>query len=475
MDNRTGPLKIAVLSSSLLTERMFLFSSFLPTMLAEAEVHLWTTSTTNISEATAHPDLCVEAFPEIRPFKEFPYNYLRRLNEYTWDFTQRPPSRMSMMRHVRDKSVRTHIKALKAPARLLSALHLERPLENWLERFLLTYDRSPEARERLRALMPDVLVSSGTFRYEEPAIVAAAKTLGIPVMALITSWDNPSTKNRMVFQYDGYLVWSEQMQRDMHHFFPQSREVPMYLTGAPQFDVFFQERFTQTREEFCRAQGLDPALPIILYAMGSPNLFKEHFTVLDLAESVRRGELGEVQLLVRPHPVHDDGSEMQRLRNFGGRIVVQQTRQPDHYVANRSQDETQIVEWVNTFRHAAIVVNFSSTAAIDGAIFDKPIVNLNYDPDPEQSRAGLAAELNTSWTHFKPIAQSGALWLVNNPREMVEAVRGYLAHPERHRQERRGIAQFVCGPLDGKAGERMARAIIQFARNDSRFGNEDSQ
>ena len=86
-------LRIVILSSSLLTERMFIHSSFAGaiTMKGEAEWHLWTTAV-NERRLESPEGLRIEPFPAIRPFREFPYNYLRRFNEYVWDFRLQPPS-----------------------------------------------------------------------------------------------------------------------------------------------------------------------------------------------------------------------------------------------------------------------------------------------------------------------------------------------------------------------------------------------
>ncbi|MCI0660766.1 MAG: hypothetical protein L0220_06805, partial [Acidobacteria bacterium] len=404
----TAPLKTVILSSSLLTERMLFYSSFLPSLKGKIEASLWTTSERNLDFKSANgiPHVTVESFPAVRPFKEFPYNYLRRLNEFSWDYSMRPPSRTGAIRRLRDRETRLYTRALKLPARIIAMLKMENSFEDWLEGVLLSYPRTPEGARRLAAATPDMLVTTGTFRYEEPAITATAIKLGIPTLALITSWDNPSTKNRMVFKYDGYLVWSEQMREHLYQFFPYTRQAPVYVIGAPQFDVFFQPRFHEPREVFCERQRLDPALPIVMYALGSPNLFRENASVLHLAEHVARGELGDVQLLVRPHPLFDGGLDIARLSQLRPRVVVQETGQTGLSVPARAQNEDEIRDWVNTFRHAAVIVNLSSTAAIDGAIFDRPVVNLDYDPEPGQSRQGLVNEINHSWTHFKPIAES---------------------------------------------------------------------
>lgn len=461
---------VVLLTSSLLTDRMFLYTRFLDVLNGEVPTTVW--ATTAGKESFRHlwdaAPATVESFPEVRPFRDFPHNYLRRLNEYVWDFHQRPPSRLSMMRHVRDKTRARHIRALKLPARVLARIGMGGPLEDWLEQLMLAYPRSPETLARLKTLRPAALVTTGPFRYEEPAIVAVAKNLGIPTLALITSWDNLSTKARMVLKYDGYLLWSEQMRRDLHHFYPDTVRVPSYVIGAPQFDAFFQPRFHRPRQDFWVSQGLDPALPVIVYALGSPNFLHEHHGAVYLAERVARGDLGDVQVLIRPHPVFDNGKEAEALRGFGPRVVVQRTGTAGAALKERSQDECQIAEWVNTFRHADVLVNLSSTVVVDAAIFDRPVVNLNYDPEPGRPNQELVKDANHRWTHFKPVAESGGVWLVNEPEEMVEAVRGYLRHPELHREQRRWVAEYVCGPLDGRSGERMAQAVLEFTRTAGR-------
>jgi hypothetical protein len=458
---------VLLLSSSLFIDRILLYTRLLSRLGRAATVKVWATSaqSPHSREVWGARSAPVEDFPAVSPFKEFPYNYLRRLNEFVWDFRQRPPSRLSMMRHLWDKTQKPRVRALKLPARALALVRAERPLEDRLERLLLSYQRSPEASERLRADPPAVVVTTGPYQFEQPAVVAAAKNLGIPTLAFIPSWDNVSTKNRLTFKYDGYLVWSEQTKRELHHFYPYTRRVPVYVVGAPQFDPFFQERFRQSRAEFCAGQGLRPELPIILYAISSPNVFREHHGALYLAERVARGDLGDLQMIIRPNPIHDFVEVAELARKFSPRVIMQRTSESGLALTARSQSERQVTEWVNTFRHADVVVNLSSTVTVDAAIFDRPVVNLDYDPEPGRPRQALVKEVNHRWTHFKPIAESGGVWLANVPEEVVAAVRTYLAHPGLHREGRRWIAEYVCGYLDGRCGERMAEAILDFVHH----------
>ena len=464
--------RILLLSTSLLTDRVFLYTRFLDRLAQFASVTVWANSV----KLPRHRDLWrtsraeIEDFPGVLPFREFPHNFFRRLNEFVWDYRHLPPSRLSMWEHVRRREPRS-LRALRGPARFLALLRAERALERHLNKLLLSYPRSPEATQRLASMCPDVVITTGPFQYEQPAVVAAARNLGIPVLAFIPSWDNVSTKNRMVFKYDGFIAWSDQTREDLHRFYPDSCEVPIYVVGAAQLDVFFQKRFHLTREAFCADSGLRPELPIIVYAVGSPNFLKEHHGALDMAARVARGDLGDVQMIVRPHPLHDNGAMESQLREFYPRVVVQRTAQVDLALNARSQDECQIKEWVNTFRHADVVINLSSTVAVDAAILDRPVVNLDYDPEPGQPNQALVKDVNHSWTHFKPIAESGGVWLANDPEEVVEAVTTYLSNPGLHRDRRRWIAEYVCQHLDGRSGERMAEAILDFTFNHAKARN----
>lgn len=458
-----------LLTCQLLTDRMLLYSSWLTALASQGDPITWVTDLDDPVKQNAWAEApgIVESFPEVSPYRER-YNLVRRFNEFTWDYHLRPPSRLSIRKHVREKKRAAAVKMLYGPARLAAAIGLARPIERSLEMLLLGFERSSQARKKLIDLKPDVVITTDPFSYLEPAIVAEAKRLGIKTLAVVTSWDNLSTKNRMVFQYDGYILWSEQMRKDLHRFYPYTRDVPSYVVGAPQFDVFFQERFQQSRERFCLDQGLRPDKPIIVYTLGSPNFLRELPGAVEFARRLAQRNPKDAQLLVRPHPMFFNGKELEAFHDLPENIQVQ-TSGGGRRLTSQVQSGPDIVNWVNTFRHADVLVNLSSTTAIDAAIFDRPVINLDFDPEAGQPNQMLIDDINHRWTHFKPIAESGGMWLVKNYDEMMDAVEAYLENPELHKEKRRWMAEYVCGDLDGNAGERMAEAIFDFVKSNQRL------
>ncbi len=460
-----GKKKILIATSALLIDRMLIYSTFADRIKNEADVTIWAASKANNSTASVwdQVDLKVEAYPHVVPYKIFPYTYMRRLNEAIWDNKQKIPGRLTMNKFNTKRDGRFSKKVVNVTGKILSYLNIHNFTERFVERVIINnHSRSPEAAKRLLELNPDVVLITSPIWWVDPAVVVEAKRLGIPVLTMIPSWDNLSTKARLLYRYDGFLLWSGELERQLLEYYPYTRNVPIYKTGAPQFDVFFKEEFFITKEEFCSHYGLDPSKPIILYALGSPGFFKEDDGAVEFAKRVENNEMGDIQVIVRPHPVHNNSLLSSKFAGFKSKIVVQETANNSIQSEQRSMEVWQVKEWVNTFRHIDLVIQLSSTVSIDASFFDKPVINVAFDPEIGQPNKETLDDINHKWVHFKPIFESGAIRNVNNYDEMVEWVNIYLANPSLDSENRKNILTFVCGYIDGHCGERVAEAIFTF-------------
>ena len=110
---------ILLLTSSLLTDRTYLYTELLACLSRFSQVKIWATSMQNprYQEAWAQAAAVVEAFPQVAPFREVPHNSLRRLNEFVWDFRLRAPSRLSMIQKVRNRATQAFRQAAQAVGR----------------------------------------------------------------------------------------------------------------------------------------------------------------------------------------------------------------------------------------------------------------------------------------------------------------------------------------------------------------------
>ena len=454
--------EILILSTSLLDDRKLVYSGVIDHLTDQVGVNIWAASRRNpgTREMWSGVSAAVSSFPEIVPFREFPYAYLRHVNNAAWLVSRPTAAHAGVERLIKQPNRKPLVRAASALGRGLGRAFLSEALERSVNHLCRRYPRSPEGGKWLESLRPSLVVSTCPVRSAEPAIIAEAQRLRIPTAVVIHSFDNLTTKPRMLYDYDAYLVWSEQMKHELEYLYPRAVEKPIHVVGAPQFDVFRSDRFRVTREGFCGRMGLDPNRPIIVYALGSPRLFPgEWIAPFELAKVLQEARFRQAQLVIRPHPNFNDRKLREYFASCPG-VVIQSAREWDRPLEERYHDEEAIVEWTGTFQHADVVVNMSSTATIDAALLDTPVVNIDFDPNPDGVNRELIHEVNHRWEHFKPVAESGAVWLASDHESVADGVCHYLDNPASHREARARIAESVCGFTDGECGRRMAEALL---------------
>jgi hypothetical protein len=248
------------------------------------------------------------------------------------------------------------------------------PGRRFVERGLDAMDRAiptDAAIDRwLAEQQPDLVLLSPLIELGSPQLdlLKSAQQRRLRTALAVWSWDHLTSKARLRQCPDRVLVWNETQRNEaiVLHGVPAERIV---VTGAQCFDHWFDRRPSRTREQFCRDVGLDPSRPFVLYVCsalfrGSPS---EAAFVCRWAEHLRRSASPLVNgagILVRPHP--------QRMYEWDG------IRLPDGvaFRGGHPIDEAGRDEYFDALYHAAAVVGLNTSALIEGAIVDRPVLTL---------------------------------------------------------------------------------------------------
>ena len=302
----------------------------------------------------------------------------------------------------------------------------------------------------------------------EMVLMEAANMAGITTAVMIRSRDNLAAKIQHLPDAAAYVVWSEVTRRVLHRIYPEVPAERVHVTGSPQFDRHLDPTYRLPREEFFRRMGLDPGRPLVVYTCATPTLVPQEIDIVQhLADAVAAGEVRRgkerAQLLVRGHP-----------RGFGSSVpLLRQPRQdvavfPAPGMAEYRSDahEAQVVRLIledeavhlATLAYQNVQVNVSGTMTVDSAILDKPVVNVFFDVPPGIP-AGLSVRRFYQRSDYRPIVESGGVRLARSPRQCVELINEYLENPHLDADGRAWIRDNDCGPLDGRAGERVARIL----------------
>ena len=319
----------------------------------------------------------------------------------------------------------------------------------------------------LRELRP-ALVFNGSHIHSPASArpLAAARHLGIPTAGFIFSWDNLTSRGRITDHYDYYLVWHQRMRNELLRYYPDVSPNRVFITGTPQFDFHFKTEFALSRAEICRQMGLDPARPFILYTTGVAGHFpEEHHTVEFVARSIQR-MMPAPQLLVRTY-IKGTSPEMMALagKNLPG-VVFPPVLWKNDALTPMYED---ISIYSSLLRHCSLGINAASTVSLELMMFDKPVINLGFDPPGTTLGRWSRFDRHLGLDHYKPVADSGAVMIARSTSDLESMIRDAFHTPGRQADARRKFLQDTFGDtLDGNSARRVTDTLVSLVRQETR-------
>ena len=117
----------------------------------------------------------------------------------------------------------------------------------------------------------------------------------------------------------------------------------------------------------------------------------------------------------------------------------------------------------NTLRHVALGINVASTVSLELCMFDKPVINVGYNP-PGMNISPLDYARYYDFDHYRPVVQSGAVTVAWTEDEMQQLLRKALTQPQADRAKRQMLIESMFGHrLDGYSGTRVAHCLVKLA------------
>jgi len=320
--------------------------------------------------------------------------------------------------------------------------------------------RNQDCISLLKKIKPD-LVFNGSHIHSWIArpLMHAAKKLGIKTATFLFSWDNLTSQGRILPYYDYYMVWNDDIKKDLLRIYHKISPRQVLVTGTPQFDFHFNKEIFSTREKYAQSIGADPAKPIIMYTTGMINLYPfEEIIVERIADMLQKMEV-KPQLVVRLYP-KDTTGRYDALKERRKDIIFPEIIWERNYFTPMPED---LVTYSNMLLHCDVGINASSTVSLELCMFDKPVINIGYNP-PGVDIFPKDYAIIYQWDHYKPLTDSGALDIAWKEEEMYGLITNALGHPEHKRKERKKLVENFFGPyLDGKSYLRIAEKLLELA------------
>lgn len=292
----------------------------------------------------------------------------------------------------------------------------------------------PPDKQIVRSLQekkPDVVVvSPANMRFsEEVEYIKAARSVGIPTVVLVYSWDNLTTKGLYAVVPDLLMAWNQAHLSEAVsiHKVPVSNTV---IVGSTFFDKWFDaDHLLMSREELCRRVGIDPEKPFITYLGSSANIARDETWLVErIIEGIRNHpdkKISQIGIIVRPHPAN--AKIYERIDSDG--VVVW----PRHGALPESEISQK--EFFSTLTHCIGTIGINTSGMIDALVLDRPCISIMV---PEYEKTQLQV------VHFKHLLASRAVQITKDVSESVAMIQSLLSGKDESREFRRQfISSFV--------------------------------
>jgi len=327
--------------------------------------------------------------------------------------------------------------------------------------FRLVYaklDPGDEFDELFRCYRPDLFFSTDIYDIWDMKLVRAAKRHHTPVVGMVRSWDNVTSKTLLNIIPDYMLVNAGRIREELIAYGDIPAE-KITIIGVPHYDHYRDPNERTPRSDFIKQFGLDPTKPLILfvppsdrYLKGDPVAPLVMETVVPLGASmlIRMPLVGKSELEgMKPPP----NVAFDMPSNSSEFTEVHFDRAADRHLADSLSASDLVIAW-------------ASSMIIDAVVFDKPVVLVGFDKNPRHY--GNSIQQYYDYDHQKRIIETGGCWLAESPEELATIVREYLQDPSRDRAGRVAIVREYCDVLDGKSGVRLADVLVGVLARDVR-------
>jgi len=301
---------------------------------------------------------------------------------------------------------------------------------------------------------PSLIFSTDIQNEYDIRLIVEAKSRLVPVVSMIRSWDNLTSKGLIRHIPQKLLVHSAIISDEaisMHDIPRESIEI----TGIPHYDFYVTNQRTE-REIFFTRIGGDSRKKMLLFVPVGDRYISSNTVDGDILDIIDKNLPHDFQILVR-FPPADNVRALETKKNYGRIIFDRPSARFDNLKHTELSKENE-VHLADSLYYSDLIVSGPSTMCIDGCVFDKPVILVGFDG--YESRPYFESiRRYYDYQHFKPVLESGGVRYAQNQQELIRFMKYYIENPSQDFAGRKRVVTLECFKTDGKSSERLVKAL----------------
>ncbi len=331
-------------------------------------------------------------------------------------------------------------------------------------KLLKTHTNYSKILHWVNELRIDAVFTVTPFHKQEDLLLRACKNSNKKMITAILSFDNLTKRSWLPVEYDTYMVWNKYNYEELNRIYLVNKKIPIHITGAPQFDFYFDKDYLYSIKEWKTLLGLpDDNCKIILYAGGPAILFPTETQYLKrLDDAIKSNEIqNHPIILFRCHPI-DNIERWKKMIGNSPNVFFDSSWTGKDEIHSADITKNDIKKLCSTLAYTDVHINLCSTMTVDGSAFNKPQIGPAYD-EINPSKEFLLQQMYQQ-EHFLPIMETGGLLLATSKKSMIEYVNKALLNPGLYNKKCRIILENIITYTDGKSTDRVASVIKNFLK-----------
>lgn len=328
--------------------------------------------------------------------------------------------------------------------------------------------KNDEVTKQFKVLLQKEDLDIIFFTHQRPPFLAPllylAQQLKIKTTSFIFSWDNLASKGRMLGEFDGYMVWSDLMKKELLYFYPNTQKNNVKVVGTPQFEPYVMDKYFTSKNEFMTKFNLDPNKKIICYSCADADIGRnDEIHIRAIIGYLEKDN--NLQLLIRTSPA-EDGKRFVNLMEEYPHIVWNipkwHSTRENHAESwsQRLPSVEDVIDLRAILAYSDVNVNMLSTMSLDFMLFDKPVINTvfgNKKNDLYDDQRFL------NYVHYQYVVDSKAVTIAKNEEELHQQLKEALERPQLRTKQRKALIDLeIGGELKGTS-KRIVKALKEFA------------
>lgn len=303
----------------------------------------------------------------------------------------------------------------------------------------------PEVVRFLKKNSFDLMVISHLQNHYITPYIIAARKLGIPILGIIHSWDQPTSKGCLPPGITRYLVQSRYVEDALvaHHDVTHSQ---VGITGWTQMDAYHRQSLFKNKEDFLKSFGFPNDGKVIFYGANT-GFWSEHEpdVISHLVQKIESGQYGEkICLVVRSHPHDKKWKEKYSPFERAGYVFIQKAEYDDlHNLAN-------------LLKYSDVVISSGGSVILDAVSFNNRVINLRFE---RESKYHIRRAFEKY--HLIELLKKGGTKIADDYEELDQAIVEYLTQPNIDLSERQKLKEYFIDPVDGLSSQRTMEEIVR--------------